>query len=66
MKTNSSSKLDVDFDKYTYACGYVNYYNGNYSVCAKEWTKYLQFDNDNVQSTVSNEKKNLIHKQHPY
>ena len=49
MKTNSSSKLDVDFDKYTYACGYVNYYNGNYSVCAKEWTKYLQFDNDNVE-----------------
>lgn len=49
MKTNSSSKLDVDFDKYTYACGYVNYYNGNYSVSAKEWTKYLQFDNDNVE-----------------
>ncbi|MFA7073580.1 MAG: hypothetical protein WC234_00155, partial [Endomicrobiaceae bacterium] len=47
MKDNSVSTLTNDFDVYSYASGYINYYSGNYSRCLKEWMKYLQFDNKN-------------------
>lgn len=49
MKKDSSSSFESDFDKYTYASGYMNYHTGNYSEALKEWTKYLQFDNDNIE-----------------
>ena len=49
MKENSASMLDTDFDKYTYASGYINYYKGNFNLCAKDWMKYLQFDSNNVE-----------------
>ena len=49
MKENSSSAFEIDFDKYTYASGYMNYHLGNYSEALKEWTKYLQFDTDNTE-----------------
>ena len=47
MKDNSVSTLTSDFDVYSYAAGYTNYYSANYSQCLKEWMKYLQFDNQN-------------------
>ena len=47
MKDNSVSTLTNDFDVYSYAAGYTNYYSANYSQCLKEWMKYLQFDNQN-------------------
>lgn len=47
MKDNSVSTLTNDFDVYSYASGYINYYSGNYSQSLKEWMKYLQFDNEN-------------------
>lgn len=47
MKEDSVSMLVSDFSSYTYASGYVNYYEGNYYQCAKEWMKYLQFDKEN-------------------
>ena len=49
MKKDSSSSFENDFDKYTYASGYMNYHTGNYSQALKEWTKYLQFDNNNTE-----------------
>ncbi|MDD5021002.1 MAG: hypothetical protein PHR82_02560 [Endomicrobiaceae bacterium] len=47
MKEDSVSMLVSDFSSYTYASGYVNYYEGDYYQCAKEWMKYLQFDKEN-------------------
>lgn len=47
MRDDSGSMLVSDFGSYTYASGYVNYYNGNYYQCAKEWMKYMQLDKEN-------------------
>lgn len=47
MNDDSLSMLVSDFHAYTYASGYINYYQGNYYQCAKEWMKYLQFDREN-------------------
>ncbi len=60
MKEDSVSMLASDFSSYTYASGYVNYYEGNYYQCAKEWMKYLQFDKENQEISERLKQVNAI------
>lgn len=60
MTEQSSSELESNFEKYSYSAGYKNYYSNNWYQCLKEWTKYLQFEDNNEEIKLYYNKVNKI------
>lgn len=52
----ADKKNSLDFDKVSYARGYVNYYNGRYKEALNDWKKYLSFKGENEEIREYSEK----------
>ncbi len=60
MAEKSNSELENNFEEYSYAAGYISYYNNDYYQCLKEWAKYLQFEDSNEEIKQYYDKINKI------
>jgi tetratricopeptide (TPR) repeat protein len=56
MRKAAEQKYSLDFDKITYARGYVNYYNAKYKEVLIDWKKYLSFKGENDEMKEYSEK----------
>jgi hypothetical protein len=56
MRKATEQKDVLDFDKVTYARGYVNYYNAKYKEALIDWKKYLSFKGESDEIKEYSEK----------
>jgi tetratricopeptide (TPR) repeat protein len=56
MNKTAEQKNSLDFDKVSYARGYVNYYNGRCKEALNDWKKYLSFKGENEEIREYSEK----------
>ncbi|MDR1474853.1 MAG: hypothetical protein LBS38_04155 [Endomicrobium sp.] len=56
MNKLAEQKSSLDFDKVSYARGYVNYYNGRYKEALNDWKRYLSFKGENEEIKEYSEK----------